>query len=59
MQTFNYAKANQQEREWERLQDKLPGGPGFEEQEEEEECPNLTTCERKSCRGCRLAVGHI
>ena len=48
-------------RQYEFEQDKLPGGPGYDDYEangfeEDGECPNLTDCAesgRKSCRGCR------
>jgi hypothetical protein len=49
-----------QQEAYERLQERNPGGPGYDDYEangfEEEECPNLTDCAesgRKSCRGCR------
>lgn len=51
---------NQKQREYERLQDRNPGGPAFEDYErdgfeDDGECPNLSDCAeqgRKSCRGC-------
>lgn len=56
MNTLNQAKFNQQEMEWERLQDKLPGGPDYDDPKEKEECPNLTICKRQSCSGCRFSL---
>jgi hypothetical protein len=49
-----------QQEAYERLQERNPGGPGFDDYEangceEDGECPNLADCAesgRKSCRGC-------
>ena len=52
---INRAEFNRMEREWEQAQERLPGGPGYEESFDGEwECPNLTTCERSSCYGCPM-----